>query len=86
MAVADLSKHGELSESLDGELPEFCFYCGQPLPSGPTVLWHGTRTIALHWICAVNFAAHLGHDAIHAKTIEKDPHRFPAGIDASVKP
>jgi hypothetical protein len=41
-----------------------CFYCGEPLPSPPYVIWAGTTgQIGLHDECAEKLADHLHTDA-----------------------
>jgi hypothetical protein len=81
--VVDLSVPGGLTEMFEGRLPEYCFLWGDPIPSGPVVLWCGhSALIGLHWECALRLATHLFHDAINAREIERGP-TTPVGVDES---
>lgn len=41
-----------------------CYYCGDPLPEPPYVLWSGTTgQIGLHNKCALKLSDHLQADA-----------------------
>lgn len=82
MTAVDLSlfPDDETTEAMvGGNPPKACFFCGDALPAGPCVIWHGSHQehrlqIGLHPECAIQLAAHLGHDALnarHHKTIDK---------------
>ena len=71
MAAHDFSVPDPNLARFIGE-PQPCFLCGEDIPLGMTVYWHGMGRRAVLWLhpaCAQELGCHLISDALRAKRV-----------------